>query len=514
MLKYLALLMTNLIQKNLSLIILIFMIYVSSLINPSSDKGKNSIILNKTQKISNLKYGFDLIKEYFCGKKSKNNESNKGGYNNRNLFSFMETENNDVVLNSIENYSNIYYQYAFMKNISKSSYFGKWSNFSFNNHYFEGRKSGGAVVKLRKNFLADFIPSLVSMNESKSANAMSLTFFLKNGEYADYYFQGNTTFNFPEDFYSQLDKIIQSNKTRLTLYYTNLTISFIEGFYFDDSFYKEINYTNLAITFYIRQKNIHFYQEIPLTNTLFSRIEVNFENQIENFYLSLNGTMYATMKYSTDVLNYSILFCYLAILNIFFSRDFFGDVYVNQLTGHSTSLIGITIQIIWDTLICSVNFFNAVTEEKYVKEYGLLAAMHFIIFTSYHLKIMFIAFRWRYNDLYSNDRAKFKKKLFTFYFFFYAAVFLSLISFRLWNKYFISYLILYGISWTFQIIHSAKSNFKPPMENSYIGIYTFSRIVLAWYLKGYSNNVYGLRPSYFKVIIITILIGIQVIFIF
>ncbi len=75
------------------------------------------------------------------------------------------------------------------------------------------------------------------------------------------------------------------------------------------------------------------------------------------------------------------------------------------------------------------------------------------------------------------------------------------------------YLILfvYSFAWLSQIIYSISINARPPMSRMYIVCLSISKLYLPIYIKGSDENIFDLKPSYFKVWLLIIIIFIEVI---
>ena len=97
----------------------------------------------------------------------------------------------------------------------------------------------------------------------------------------------------------------------------------------------------------------------------------------------------------------------------------------------------------------------------------------------------------------------FRKKLLRFYLLFYLFLFITLISVKLWYSYFFLTFLLFASTWIFQIIYSTLKGTKPPMSYLYILSASFSKISICIYIKAYKNNIFGYRPNYIKVFLVS-----------
>ena len=137
--------------------------------------------------------------------------------------------------------------------------------------------------------------------------------------------------------------------------------------------------------------------------------------------------------------------------------------------------------------------------------------IYFALFAIFLLRILFIGWKSRYTELLFNDMAQFRKKLFRFYLLFYCLLFCTLISIKIWYTYFIFTFFLFASTWAFQIFYSTKNGTKPPMPYSYICVISLFKMLIPIYLKAYGNNIFSLRPSYFKVFLCVSIVFIEAI---
>jgi hypothetical protein len=228
-----------------------------------------------------------------------------------------------------------------------------------------------------------------------------------------------------------------------------------------------------------------------------------------NFEISFNGIAYGSHKYSKNTLNYSIFLTVFCIIEIILSADFVKLVNTNDQMALNTDLFTILFHIMWTSLVCGVNFFMSLTRKSSSYEYTMPSFCYFSLFSIFLLRILFLAWRARNRDI--TDMQLFRKKLLRFYLLFYLFLFITLISVKLWYSYFFFTFILFGSTWISQIIYSAKQGTKPPMSYLYILSTSFSKISISFYLKAYKNNIFGYRPNYIKVFIVSSVIIIEAI---
>ena len=127
----------------------------------------------------------------------------------------------------------------------------------------------------------------------------------------------------------------------------------------------------------------------------------------------------------------------------------------------------------------------------------------FILF-SIELRILFNSWKSRNIDLMFENISLFRKKLLRFYTICYFSVLFLLMEIRLIIEYFILIYLLFFSTWFFQIYHSVKNSTKPPMSFQYIFSFALGKMMITIYLKANPYNIFELKPSYKKVIIISL----------
>ena len=433
-----------------------------------------------------------------------------------------KNEKDIISLNLLEsvnsNITELALYYEFVNNITYLSYYGRWDNFNIDQNNFLD-KTGDIEINLQKKKTDNF---LFNLNQKNNNSNISASFVIKDGEYIDNYILGNFTFNF-----QNIPLISNLNKDNFSIILQNVSMSYAHGQYMDIGKKKMLNNTFINMTFY--KKPISFLNKIThfATSTDYSLVNFHIKtvpireknnekekknkNEINNFEISFRGKAYGLQNYSTQILNYSILLTVAAFVEIYFCTKFLLIINENIQMALNTDLYTIFMQIMWSALICGVNFFLSLTYEPLTYEYGMPSMVYFALFSIFLLRILFIGWKSRYMDLIFNDMVQFRKKLFRFYLIFYCLLFCTLISIKIWYTYFIFTFFLFVSTWIFQIYYSAKTGTKPPMPYSYIFVASLFKILIPIYLKAYDNNIFSLRPNYFKVFICVFVVLIEAI---
>ena len=456
---------------------------------------------------------------------------NNNSYNNNNISDELDIiiRVRQIKLNLTEKI--IYYE--FIKTITTGFYYGDWNNLNIKNNRFHEKKGEGYISfykKSDKNYL-------LNLGNISNSSRISVYFTIKDGEYIDDYLEGNFTFTLED-----ISTIDLKNES-ISFILKDVPISYCWEEYIEADKIINLNHTFINLTFFKKFRQFEDYMEYKLASNNYGNVSLEIKNYTffqnnyiinnnndsnisnisnntnysnysqmlyeNNFEISFNGIAYGSHKYSKNTLNYSIFLTVFCIIEIFLSADFVKLVNTNDQMALNTDLFTILFHIMWTSLVCGVNFFMSLTRKSSSYEYTMPSFCYFSLFSIFLLRILFLAWRARNRDI--TDMQLFRKKLLRFYLLFYLFLFITLISVKLWYSYFFFTFILFGSTWISQIIYSAKQGTKPPMSYLYILSTSFSKISISFYLKAYKNNIFGYRPNYIKVFIVSSVIIIEAI---
>ena len=455
-------------------------------------------------------------------------------YNNNNISDELDIiiRVKQIKLNLTEKI--IYYE--FIKTITTGFYYGDWNNLNIKNNRFHEKKGEGYISfykKSDKNYL-------LNLGNISNSSRISVYFTIKDGEYIDDYLEGNFTFTLED-----ISTIDLKNES-ISFILKDVPISYCWEEYIEADKIINLNHTFINLTFFKKFRQFEDYMEYKLASNNYGNVSLEIKNYTvfqnnyiinknndsniinnsnisnnsnysnysqmlyeNNFEISFNGIAYGSHKYSKNTLNYSIFLTVFCIIEIFLSADFVKLVNTNDQMALNTDLFTILFHIMWTSLVCGVNFFMSLTRKSSSYEYTMPSFCYFSLFSIFLLRILFLAWRARNRDI--TDMQLFRKKLLRFYLLFYLFLFITLISVKLWYSYFFFTFILFGSTWISQIIYSAKQGTKPPMSYLYILSTSFSKISISFYVKAYKNNIFGYRPNYIKVFIVSSVIIIEAI---
>ncbi len=395
--------------------------------------------------------------------------------------------------------------YNFIYNITKNNYYGEWEFLNIKNNIFENKKGNIEIIFMNSSSnLIDFLTNNYSI---------TIDFNFKDGKYIDNELKGNITFTLEKEFNNNLEDIIFYNKN------INIILDNIKfNYHFEELFevYKELNYTNniVNIIFINEEKifsnNINYEKD----SSLFSKVNISIKNKYSDFEFKCYGEMKNNKdNYSKSISNYSNIFFLYGFLQILINITFFTKI---NITFHSlsvnTSLLTLFMQIVWTCLITTINLILLlIKDEKF--ELGMVFLIYFFL-TNLQIRNTISTFEYIiYFNYAREDNFDFNvylnhMQIYTILFFLCLFLFLTFIQvFFIYT--FMNTIIFFIFTWLGQIFVCAYHNVKPPMNLTYIYLFSFIQISTIIYFKGYPYNILYLKPSYIKVTIICVILIIE-----
>ena len=395
--------------------------------------------------------------------------------------------------------------YNFIYNITKNNYYGEWEFLNIKNNIFENKKGNIEIIFMNSSSnLIDFLTNNYSI---------TIDFNFKDGKYIDNELKGNITFTLEKEFNNNLEDTIFYNKN------INIILDNIKfNYHFEELFevYKELNYTNniVNIIFINEEKifsnNINYEKD----SSLFSKVNISIKNKYSDFEFKCYGEMKNNKdNYSKSISNYSNIFFLYGFLQILINITFFTKI---NITFHSlsvnTSLLTLFMQIVWTCLITTINLILLlIKDEKF--ELGIVFLIYFFL-TNLQIRNTISTFEYIiYFNYAREDNFDFNvylNHMQTYTILFYLCLFLFLTFIQVFFIYtFMNTIIFFIFTWLGQIFVCAYHNVKPPMNLTYIYLFSFIQISTIIYFKGYPYNILYLKPSYIKVTIICVILIIE-----
>lgn len=363
--------------------------------------------------------------------------------------------------------------HEFILNITQYPFKGQWTRFLFSEFQFESSK-GNSEYFITKEHIRKKQPV------SNSNSSLKLSLLLKDGEYIDNFFMTNISFIFPANFSQNISSSIRS---RNPVIISNIPclISYYNGDFFENKGNRMINSTSMTMT-------MTFYPiESIITNdssnnlyshrNLWSQALITIVDEIKGIHIELASKMHSPGDKSIRVFNYCILITIIAAFQICSSVTFLLNINDNNQLGCNINLTALSIQVFYDSLLCSSHFFLSVSNDKYSINFGVCSMAYFILFSVFELHTLFSCWKARFYYLAFTDVVLFRRKLIQFYLIFYIALFSSMISLSFWFKHFCLSYLLFSSSWFIQIIHSVVTSTRPPMSYEYIFWFTIGKVI-------------------------------------
>ena len=398
-----------------------------------------------------------------------------------------EFDNNIKVMALNINITDILFYYDFIKSISTGYYIGNWTNLKIENNRFEQYEGEGDIdfnIKKEKNFL-------LNIGKPLNISNLNVDITIKDGKYID----DNLKIKFLLNF-NNLTKIDIKNES-ISFIMPNSSIFYRWNKFIFSERYIQLNNTFINITFFKELTIFEHYIDYRIASNKYGKIlfEINNtlfnnNNHMDNFHISFEGKAYRYTKYTSDLLSYSI---YLTIL--FFAEIYYFTKFKNIMQAHNTislntNIITIWKHLIWISLISIINLYiYFIVRYLYVEqEYYMVGFLYF----EYCLGIISCLY------IMLDDRNVSLIVSISFLIF-HLSIIILLIYILFYKKSLIDNIILlyfFVITWTEQIIYSAKKVVKPTMDYLHILSISFSKINIICYTKAYNNNIFELKPNY------------------
>ena len=214
----------------------------------------------------------------------------------------------------------------------------------------------------------------------------------------------------PTNFSVILKEAIDKRKN-ITIELKNISMGYFSGEYLDDFTDQSYNMTDINVSFGIKEKLFISKDAYTSASNLFSKIYLSIDSPKNRFSAQLYGEMYGGSGYPSRILNYSIILTMIALIQIYFSIKLLVNVSENNQLGLNVDIFTISIQIMWDCLICAVHFFLAITNDQLTYEYGMPSMTYFFLFSIFQLRILFLSWKSRYQEIMYNDINLFRRKI-------------------------------------------------------------------------------------------------------
>ena len=386
-------------------------------------------------------------------------------------------------------------EFSFILNLTSNEYIGNWTQLSMNDTNFFDKNINTGLSEL---YFHKAKSNSLSILTRTRINSLKIDAIIKEGKYIDKNIKVNFTF-FLEN---NLDKYLQEDKS-FVIHNNNINIDFSKIEFLKGKKNETLNNVNVTLkvanedhiyspTF--RKRNYSpFYKIILIISSKYLNITINTK-------ISNNENL------NNEVRLYSFIMSFLGIIEIYYCSKLIMKINIHREIAKKLSLITISINCCFNLIICLIHFLLSISiiEEELSYQFGIITIIYFFCFIGFELKLLLLIFRIK-NEFEENMQL-YRRRLLGLYLLFYVCF--SLIFFNikvcLTNYYLI--LSIYTLSWLSQIIFSIYKNQRPPMSRLYIVWNSINRLFLPIYAKGIDKNFFDLKPSYFKVGLLVIII--------
>ena len=392
--------------------------------------------------------------------------------------------------------------YSFILNVTSNDYIGNWSNLSIIGNYFFEKKIDEGIAELFFHRIKNRNNLVLGLINTKT-NSFRIDTILREGKYIDNYIKINSTFFL----YDDIEKLLEE-KEQLILYNNNTKIDYAKVHFLGDRAKERIDKGNVKLILEKEAYNyaISFRKRIM---SQFYRVKLIINSN------KLNVTINAIISNNEDLRQkvriYSFILSIFGLFEIYHILHLIMKINDNNEYGNKLSILSITINCYFKVLICIVHFFLSIStlDEDMSYQFGVPTIIYFFGFTGFELKLLLLVFRTRNDN--NINQVIYRKRLLCLYVFFYVSLSLMVLNIRECLKNYYLILTIYIFSWLSQILFSIITNTRPPMSRMYIICLSMSKLFLPIYLKAFDGNIFDLKPSYFKVYLIVIIIIAEII---
>lgn len=408
---------------------------------------------------------------------TKNNNFNNTQY-------IMERMNND---------------YSFIINLTSNEYMGNWTDLSIKNENFFNSKINNGVAEIyfhKINFSLLLFPDF-------RQNSFKIDTIIKEGKYIDKYIKINLTFNIEKNIENYLNEdetyILTNNNTPLEFNKVQFSIGKKKEKVDKANVILKISKEELTHSPSFRKNNFS-----PLYNVkmiiISKEINVTIDSKISN-----------TENLNQEVRLYSFILSILGIMEIYYCSKLIIKITNQNEIAHKISLISLAINCCFNLVICIIHFYMSVKiiDEDISYQFGIITIIYFFCFMGFELKLLLLVFRLKNEG--GGNMNIYRRRLLSVYLMFYIGFSFIVFNIKECITNFYLILIVYTLSWLSQILLSICQNSRPPMSRLYLIWLSLSRLVFPIYIKGFDNNFFNLRPSYFKVSLLILIILIEMV---
>lgn len=427
------------------------------------------------------------------------NSTKNNGNGNISITNKINTNINQEYINIRNKYNG---DYAFILNLTSNEYLGNWSKFAMTQSNFFEKKINQGIAELYFYKIKNGNNFIINLSKEKN-NAIRIDVILREGKYIDKYYKINFTFYINDN----IERLLKTNDT-IILNNNSTKLDFYKIVWLRNKKKEKIEKGNVTL---ILEKEDYSYASSYKKRIMSPFYNVKLTITSQELNVTINTEINDSDILRQKVRIYSFILSILGIIEIFHILKLIMKINDHHEIGNRLSILSITISCHFKVVIFIMHFFLSIstTDEDMSYQFGVPTIIYFFCFTGFELKLLIITFRARNNEL--GNQEIYRKRILCLYFFMFISLTFTAFNLKECLTNFALILFIYTFSWLTQIIFSIINNSRPPMSRMYIICLSLSRLYLPIYIKGIDNNIFDLKPSYFKVSLLIIITFIEVI---
>ena len=386
--------------------------------------------------------------------------------------------------------------YSFIINLTSNEYIGNYTQLSLKDNDFFSEKIDEGIAEIFFHKTKDNLNSLPLIAKAR-INLFKMDIIIKEGKYMDKFLKLNSSFYISKDIIKYLDY------NTMTITNINKKISIYKTKFLLGKKKEIISQANLTL---LLKKEEYVYSPTFKKKNFSPFYNVKLIIKSNELNVSISTKINNNENLSQEIRMYSFILALFGIIEIYYCSKLIMKINIQREIANKLSIITIAINCCLKLVICIVHFFLSVStiDEDISYQFGVISVIYFFSFVGFELKLLLLVFRIKNES--GVNRDIYRRRLISLYLMFYICFSFIFFNIKGCVTDFYLILIVYTLSWLSQIILSYCKNSRPPMPRLYIVWLSLSRLFFPIYIKGYKNNFFDLRPSYFKIGILVFII--------
>jgi hypothetical protein len=336
-------------------------------------------------------------------------------------------------------------------------------------------------------------------------NSFRIEAILKEGQYIDRYIKINLTFYL---IWNDLEKIKENNNSELILENNNTKIDYYKINFLRNVKKEKIEKGNITL---ILKKEEYSYASSYKKRFMSQYNKIMIIITSKELNVTINSKVGNDEITKQKVRIYSFILSIFGLIEIYYILKLIMKINDHNEIGNKLSILSISTNCYFKVIICIMHFLLSIsnTDEDISYQFGVPTIIYFFAFTGFELKLLFLVFKTRNNNVANQEL--YRKRLLCLYFLFYVCLTITVFNIKECLTNYSIIFFVYTIPWLSQILYSILTNTRPPMSRHYIFFLSLSRLYLPIYIKGIDGNIYDLKPSYLKVFLLILITFIEMV---